>query len=151
MSRIRLTPALEQLIIAGIRSGGFAQIAAEAAGVGHEIFLRWLRIGQRQKKQPYRSFFEKVRQATAQARLKAEMDVREKDVRFWLRYGPGKETVDTPGWSAAPKPVYRSDRSGQPRDWQRLGTLLLDALQPYPDARRACLQVMDRNPDVLRN
>jgi hypothetical protein len=151
MSRIRLTPALEQLILAGIRAGGFAQISAEAAGIGRETFERWLRIGQRNKKQPYRSFFEKVRQAVAQARLRAEMDVREKDVRFWLRYGPGKETVDTPGWSAPPKPVYRSDRPVHSRDLQLLGTLLLDALQPYPEARRACHQALKANPDILRN
>lgn len=151
MPRIRLTPTIEQHIIAGIRAGGFAQIAAEAAGVGRETFERWLRIGQRKKKQLYRLFFEKVRQAVAQARLKAEMDVREKDVRFWLRYGPGKETVTTPGWSAPPKPIYRPERQGHLLDWRQLATRLLDVLQPYPDARQAFLRTLDTNPDILRN
>jgi hypothetical protein len=44
-----------------------------------------------------------VQEAKAQARLKAEVEARAKDPRFWLKNGPGKDPVDAPGWGPIPR------------------------------------------------
>ena len=45
--RYRLTPALQEKIVAYIRAGGFPHVAAEAAGLPRRVFERWLERGQR--------------------------------------------------------------------------------------------------------
>ena len=97
-NRPKLTDAIEHKILVWIRSGVYPHVAAEAYGVPRALFEKWMRHGEKHRTQPYRRFWRKVREAQAQARLKAEMDARAKDARFWLHYGPGKEIADTPGW-----------------------------------------------------
>src|SRR5262249_33979079 len=82
-----------EALLGSIRSGAYPQVAAEAAGVHRKVFLAWLGRGERPKaREPYRSFAAEVRQAAAMSRVKAETDLREKDPRFWLKHGPGRET-----------------------------------------------------------
>jgi hypothetical protein len=139
MARIKLTPELEQQILSGIRVGGYPHVAAEAYGVPRALFEKWMRHGEKHRTQPYRRFWRKVCQAQAQARLKAEMDARAKDARFWLHYGPGKETADTPGWSATVKPAPHRSRAGTHLDPELFAQLavILEVLLPYPEARQA--------------
>ena len=74
--RFRLTPALRSQIVAGIRAGGYPHVAAEAWGVPKETFDDWLKRGvAADAREPYRSFAKEVRQAQAQARLRAEMAI----------------------------------------------------------------------------
>ena len=40
------TPAIQQVIAAYVRAGGFIQVAVEAAGVPFEIFEEWFRQGE---------------------------------------------------------------------------------------------------------
>ncbi len=55
--RYRLTPALQEQIVAYIRAGGFPHVAAEAAGLPRRVFKRWLERGQRSDAPPdYRAF-----------------------------------------------------------------------------------------------
>src|SRR5665213_3693441 len=69
-----LTPEIEAKILAYVRAGGFAHVAAEAAGVSREVFEEWMRKGESKRAIPkYRLFAEKVRQAEATARLGAEV------------------------------------------------------------------------------
>src|SRR5438105_11864897 len=104
-SRYRLTPAIQQAIVAYTRAGGFPHVAAEAAGVPRAVFARWLRRGEgRRAKARYRAFADAVRQAAAQARLGAEVSVRNDKPLDWLRSGPGRETADVPGWTANARP-----------------------------------------------
>src|SRR5262249_22876437 len=142
MARIKLTSELEQQILSGIRVGGYPHVAAEAYGVPRALFEKWMRHGEKYRTHPYRRFWRRARQAQAQARLKAEMDARAKDARFWLHYGPGKETTDTPGWSATVKPSPHGPRAinllHHPEFFAQLATIL-QVLIPFPEARQAIL------------
>jgi hypothetical protein len=96
---------IESRIVSAIRNGAFPTVAAEANGIPRKVFARWLRLGDRTRAKPrWREFRDKVRAAVAYARLKAETESLRDDARSWLKYGPGRETADAPGWSNAVKP-----------------------------------------------
>lgn len=134
------TPAIERQIVAFIRAGGFPGIAAEAAGVPRRIFERWLRRGRQSDCDPaYRAFASAVMQAKAQARLNAEIAVRDSKPLDWLRYGPGKQSPHNAGWMA-------SVRAGPPKadglrssleDAQFIAAIreAQEMLSPYPELR----------------
>jgi hypothetical protein len=134
-------------ILTYIRSGAYPQVAAEAAGVHRKTFLDWLGQGEKAKaREPYRSFARSVRQAAAMARVKAETDLREKDPRFWLKHGPGRETPEYPGWTGEVKPVDLQDPHALPAvdgpEWNALCSKMLAALEAFPEARLALAEVM---------
>lgn len=95
----KLTPDVHQRIVAYIRAGAFAWVAAEAAGVSKSSFHRWLQRGEREGRGRYFDFGEEVRQAQAQARVAAETEVRKSSPATWLRYGPGRDRPGEPGWT----------------------------------------------------
>jgi hypothetical protein len=148
-----LTPELQARIASFVRAGCFPHVAAEAAGLSCRIFQNWLRRGSHARaKQPYRGFAEEVRQATAQARLRAEIAIIDKRPLDWLKCGPGKETSRRPGWSTAPKAqtaarVHDNNLLADPR-FRGLGAKLLAALTPFPDAR---LAVADQVPELRQS
>jgi hypothetical protein len=139
-----LTEWIESTILAYVRAGGFAHVAAEAAGVPRELFEEWMRLGE--KSHPvgkYRLFAHAVRQAEAQARLSAEVAALKGKPVDWLKAGPGKETDDKPGWSALAKPRGGNDKPMSPLldpGVQELLRTLLRVLERYPDAR---IEVVD--------
>jgi len=142
---MRLTPNLIALIVAQIRAGSFPSVAAEAAGVPREVFRRWLRRGRKRRRGRYARFRREVRQAQAQARAKAEMDVRNKDVKFWLRYGPGQTS---PPWAAAKRQARARDAAAASlAELRGLLGELTDLLAPFPEARLALTQFLDARPD----
>ena len=149
--RLRPDPVLCQRICAYIRAGGYAPIAAEAAGVPRRVFLKWLARGlKRRARGPYRTFAEAVRQAEAHARLGAEMAAYKKDALNWLKSGPGRETARRPGWSMPVRP--RSAKEGrtanpllQPAAARALAALL-QALTPFPEARAAAAAALSETP-----
>lgn len=137
--RIRLTPELGQQIVAAIRAGGYPHVAAEAFGVPKDEFDDWLARGNaRNAWEPYRTFARDVRQAFAQARLRAEMEGFTKDPKSWLIHGPGRESAQQPGWSVSVKPAEVHVQSRNilldPELMALFGTLL-ELLQPFPEAR----------------
>jgi hypothetical protein len=78
-----------------------------------------------------------VRQAVAEARLKAEIEVFTSDPVFWLRNGPGKDAPGNPGWSAPVKPVSISTTNQQVNfllspQRMTLASLILETLAPFP-------------------
>jgi hypothetical protein len=84
-ARYRLTRALQEKIAAFIRAGGFAHIAAEAAGLPRELFARWMERGESADAPAnYRNFARAIREAEAQARLQAELNVRSDKPLDWL-------------------------------------------------------------------
>src|SRR5258708_38158336 len=93
----------------------------------------------------YKHFAEEVRRAEAQARLGAEVAALKDKPMDWLKAGPGKETTAKPGWSALAKP-----RAGALKDIsplldpgvQAFLRVLLQALEPYPNARAAVAAVL---------
>ena len=140
-----LTPELLRNIAAGIRAGGFPHVAAAANQVRAALFERWLRLGRRKHAgEPYRGFVGEIEAAQAQARLRAEMTVQEKDPRTWLKHGPGRELPGKPGWSALARPSLPSDRgvdlTAAP-EFLHLLAKLRAALAPFPEALAAAAQV----------
>src|SRR5580765_8574457 len=95
--KLRLTPELTRQIASAIRAGGYPHVAAEAYGVPKDVFDDWLKRGNTKNAwEPYRSFAIEIRQAFAQARLRAEMAGYEKDPKAWLIHGPGRESEQRP-------------------------------------------------------
>lgn len=144
---MRFDPQKADTILSHIRAGAYPQVAAETAGLHRKVFLDWLARGERRKaRQPYRRFAESVRQAAATARVQAETDLKEKDPRFWLKHGPGRETPDYPGWAGEVKPADLIDPHALPAvdgpEWNRLCYRMLQALDPFPEARLALAEVL---------
>lgn len=106
----RLNPTLHQQIMAAIRAGGFPHIAAQAFGVTPNELEGWLRRGERAGESGrqrggtrFCAFAKELREAFAQARLKAEIQVFNEDPPRWLEHGPGRDRADHAGWSSAVK------------------------------------------------
>jgi hypothetical protein len=155
--RYRLTPSLQAMICRYILSGGYAHVAAEAAGVPRHVFDRWLAHGRaRRPKRRYRVFYEAVLQAQAQVRLAAESKALTKDPLAWLKTGPGKDAPDRPGWSNPPKASLPSDHPAVNlllrRETQEMLTTVLRLLAPYPEVRAAvaaALSAVDEDERVI--
>jgi hypothetical protein len=146
MTQLDITPAMEARLLGAIHNGVYAHVAAEVAGIPRHVFLDLMRRGRRQRQGPSHDLWLKVEEAKAIARAKAEMDVRQNDVRFWLRYGPGKEIDGGPAWSAAPADEKEQQSLLANREFNQLVSWLLRLLEPFPDARRAIVQaVRSRN------
>jgi hypothetical protein len=146
----RKTPTAELLtqILASIRSGGYAHVAAAAWGVSEADWREWnRRAAKRRGGKAYREFFLKVEQAEGQARLKAELDAREADPRFWLKHGPGKDRPDSPGWSAMARAPRRRRKAlanlfAVP-EFLRLLAGLRQALAPHPEALADVTRILE--------
>jgi hypothetical protein len=138
-------------VLSYIRAGGYPLIAAEAAGVPSEVFLQWIAWGENQSAgEPYAGFARGVRQAAAQGRLVAELAVHEKDPKYWLAHGPGKETGNNPGWTAEARPSGAVESLGEAAStvdqWQTLYALLMNALADHPEARLAVAEALRKLP-----
>jgi hypothetical protein len=100
-----------------------------------------MRMGDGRHSRLYRNFADAVRQAQAQARVQAEMKALQEQPVTWLKQGPGKETPDSPGWSATVKPSVTNDNRQfnvlLDPSMQGLFSSLLQVLAPYPEARAA--------------
>ena len=138
--RVRLTDAVQQSIVAYVRAGGFAEVAAEAAGVRRVTFLGWMRKGDDPKAKPrYRAFAEAVRQAQAQARLGAEVSARNDKPLDWLRNGPGRETAEQRGWTSNARPATGKGTGAAllQAEVRELVGRVLSALESHPEVRAA--------------
>jgi hypothetical protein len=135
--------ALQEKIVAFIRAGGYAHVAAEGAGLPREVFARWLERGETPgAPASYRAFARAIREAEAQARLQAELNVRKDKPLDWLRAGPGKTSTDNPGWGSPGKTSGTSaaDKRDQAQLWSEILHLFgrcAEQLAAYPDARAA--------------
>jgi hypothetical protein len=142
-ARYRLTLALQEKIAAYIRAGGFAHVAAEAAGLPREVFARWLQRGESPGSPAnYRTFARAIREAEAQTRLQAELNVRKDKPLDWLKAGPGKAAADNPGWTNPGKAdgTTAADKMSQAQVWSDILHLFgrcAEKLADYPDARAA--------------
>lgn len=138
-----LTPEVHRAIIAAIRAGSYDWVAAEANAVDRTTFATWMRRGEREQVEPYFTFRMDVRAARAQARLSAEIEVRKAQPFSWLRYGPGREREDAPGWTES-KEVRHSGSVAviQSEEWSRIAAALDLALRPFPEARLAVARAL---------
>src|SRR5262245_5572955 len=108
--RIKLTPELENQILAAIRAGGFPHVAAAAFGVPKEVLDGWIDQGTKRKRkiEPFTSFARKLDQAQATARLAAEMKCHTDDPRLWLRSGSGRRRRHRPAGPRSSGPRCRT-------------------------------------------
>lgn len=138
-----LTPETHRSIVAAIRAGSFDWVAAQANGVDKNTFMAWMRRGERERIEPYLSFRNDVLAARAQARLSAEIEVRRDQPFNWLRFGPGREREDAPGWTES-KEVRHSGSVAivQSEEWLRIAGALDAALRPFPEARLAVARTL---------
>lgn len=143
-----LTPDVEKEILAFVRAGGFPHIAAEAAGIPNHVFQGWLSAGSpsNKGKSKFKLFVKKLEQAMAQARLKAEIDVYNDDPKAWLRSGPGKEKLDSPGWTGIVKPILQPANQtinyfASP-EFMHLLLRLRQILAPHPEALKALSEAL---------
>jgi hypothetical protein len=149
VTTVRLTPAAVRTITAYIRSGAYPQTAAEAAGVPAVVFRDWLNKGAKRRASPrYKELRAAVTEAAAQARVTAEMACFTDDPKTWLTKGPGRETAETPGWSGVVRPIValtdnRSVNLLTDPTSSAILTLLLAALAPFPEARRAAVDALN--------
>jgi hypothetical protein len=145
----RITDQFIHQVCAYTRAGGYPHVAARAAGVPVAVFEQWLRWGRRRSGNPlYRQLCAELDVAAAQARLKAEIDTLRKRPEFWLRHGLGRETVAAPGWSSPSRPAPAEPPSPLcSPDFQRVIVVLLQALEPYPEARIAAAAALDALPE----
>lgn len=154
MNEPTLTPDLVRSIVAGIRAGGFPQVAAGAQQVDAALFARWLRRGRRRNaEEPYRDLVRQVEAAQAQARLRAEMSLLEKDVRTWLKHGPGRDLPDKPGWAALvrPTPPTRGMDLGSSPELLQLIAKFRVVLAAYPEALAALLRAAGEEVDEKKS
>lgn len=63
----KLTPEVQEKIVGVLRSGNYAQVAAQCAGIGETTFYRWLQQGEEEESGIYRDFREAVKNAEAEA------------------------------------------------------------------------------------
>lgn len=151
-SKPRLTISLRKQILSSIRSGGYPYVAAKAWGVSREVFDSWLARGQGDSpREPYASFAREVMEAQGQARLRAEIEVFQKDPRNWLEHGPGRETVENPGWSTSVKAAETSVEARNPwldPELMRVFQVILTELQPVPEIRLRVSRLIQTPPST---
>src|SRR5258708_2146024 len=145
-----LTQDLGDRIATAIRAGAFPHVAAEPYALPPALHHDYLRLGNQPDATPlYRNFADVIRQAIAQARLKAEMAALDKDPKFWLKSGPGKGTEKNPGWTNPAKPDTAIDDAESALaahpELLRLGSEILKALEPFPEARFAVAKTLLKN------
>ncbi len=151
MARVGSGPSagVQRTIAAYVRAGAYPAVAAEAAGVPAAVFRAWMERGAgRRARAAYRAFRAAVIEASAQARVTAELACFTDDPKTWLTKGPGRETAETPGWSGVVRPVValtdnRSVNLLTDPTSSALLTMMLAALAPYPEARRALIEALN--------
>jgi hypothetical protein len=135
---LKFKPEVVPSILAAIRAGGYPHVAAAAFGITKRVFDAWMNLGEGDRpKAPYKTFALQVRQAEAQARLRAEMGVMDEDPRFWLKNGPGRESEDTKGWAAMVRPILTGPTQninlfGSP-DFLKFLSTMRTILAPHPE------------------
>ena len=100
--RISLNAELIDVIAKRIRASCFPYVAVQSVGVAKSTFYDWMRRGEKGRK-PYSELLNKVREAAGTARPDAETRVFAGNPFAWLRYGPGRERPDEPGWTESPQ------------------------------------------------
>lgn len=150
-NRLRLTPELMEEICQKIKAGAFEFVAAEFLSVPREVYLDWLDKAQgKNARNIYRQFFHAVRQAKAHARLMAETALRQENPRIWLLHGPGRETPQTPGWSATPSAANAGRNESELRaEILNVVTVIYSALKDLPNIRTKVAEDLDRSGIAL--
>jgi len=73
----KLTPELQERIVATMRSGCYQETAAAHCGISVSVFRKWLHDGAEGKSKKYKDFLEAVERASEDAELRALATVQE--------------------------------------------------------------------------
>jgi hypothetical protein len=68
---IKLTPDVQQRLVAAIKAGNYHHAACRYAGVGYRTFTRWMAKGKKARRGPFRDFRDAVLRAEAEAEMTA--------------------------------------------------------------------------------
>lgn len=137
------------MILSAIEAGATDHVAAQVAGISPRTHreLRQRAEGRhasRPSTPELREFFEQVDEAIARARMKREVEVAERDAKYWLSHqARSKPGLD--GWS---EPIPEAPDSGNDvrpmsvEDLRQVVTTLVSSgavlLSPCPDAACTC-------------
>lgn len=80
--KTKLTKELQDRITSVIAAGNYLEVAYRLAGVSHETFYRWLRLGE-QGRRPYSEFYEAVKKAEAAAEAKRILVIQKASEENW--------------------------------------------------------------------
>jgi hypothetical protein len=108
-----LSRRVEDKAVQMVLAGCFDWIGAQAAGISARTFARYMERGAADDeagltRSPFRRFYLRIREARAAARARAEYHVNRDQPLAWLRYGPGRERPNEPGWTDNPE-IVRGD------------------------------------------
>lgn len=79
----KLTPKVQETIVAVIRAGNYSSVAAEYAGIGRSTFYHWLELGEQQESGCYREFLDAVRGAESEAEIRAVATIQKHMPKNW--------------------------------------------------------------------
>jgi hypothetical protein len=147
-----LTPDLAQRILSYIREGAFDWVASEANGVSRTTFYEWVSRGEgtdpdRPQTPFYAEFARQVREARAEARHSAEVEVKRGEPLAWLMKGPGRDRPGEPGWTNPSDSRQGEAPQGSGPTWAQWAALqaqLLAILLKYPDVHQAAAQAFQQ-------
>src|SRR5262245_18519930 len=132
--RIRLDPDSRRRIVDSVLAGGYPHVAATAWGVPRRVLDAWQT---RPPRGDAGAFVRELEEASARARLRAEMAVFEDPARIWLEHGPGRESAGTRGWSSHVQAAGLA-AGGNPwlnAEFMSFVTWIMGLLEPMPDIR----------------
>lgn len=67
----KLTPEIQQKVVAALRAGNYAHVAAEYAGIDRATFYRWMQRGRESTRGKFSDFCEAVKNAEREAEVRA--------------------------------------------------------------------------------
>ena len=79
----KLTPEVQEKIVAAIRSGNYANVSAEYAGISERTFYNWLQWGREREEEPYLQFMQAVKRAEREAEVRAVAIIQRLMVDNW--------------------------------------------------------------------
>jgi hypothetical protein len=94
---------MEDRIVSMILAGAYDYVAAESVGVDARTFRDWMARGEgrhptRTQTPQLKAFYQRVRQAKAQARAAKEIEVARADPKYWLAH-VARSRPDREGWT----------------------------------------------------
>lgn len=133
-----LTPEIQNTIVAFIRAGAFAEVAAQAGGISPRTFHDWMARGQerhptRVPTKKLRAFAHAVNVAKAEARLDAEVRVFRERPLAWLSR-VARSAPELPGWTELPKEQDSSPSQHLAELIMRLDEEVLEERERYQQA-----------------
>jgi len=136
----KLTPEASQRIVAAIRAGNYAEVAATAAGISPSTFYRWIERGQKQRSGIHRDFSEAVRKAEGEAEVEAVARVRKAMPSDWRACMTYLERRYPKRWRRREVREHTGEGGGPVR--------VSEAMLTDPETRKALREVLRRAGDA---